>query len=233
MATPRSQRKQILRDLEQDHGRKERGKLRSLRGALTEARQNRREAIIHVKALCRLSFARYKRSAKVRRDALERELAAERDAAQAQCRSATDRATRRGDAGITAARGALSAEKLEQRTRKIWVEPRRQRDARSRAERRAESDDEVAHNIERELVPIWQKLRHRIRGSERRSRTEAFLEYVHDHSAEIAELREKLIEAEIERLVAEQPHPDAYDFAEYSADRDVGLDDDDDSEVPF
>lgn len=54
-------------------------------------------------------------------------------------------------------------------------------------ERRRESDDEVVSNIEPRLVPLWEQVKRTLRGSERKSRTEAFLEYVEAHPGEVVE----------------------------------------------
>lgn len=54
----------------------------------------------------------------------------------------------------------------------------------SSATRRAESDDEVRGNIPPELVPLFDRVKRSIKASPRRSRTEAFLEYVEAHPGE-------------------------------------------------
>ena len=54
----------------------------------------------------------------------------------------------------------------------------------SAKERRAESDDEVLQNIDRSLHPLFHRVKSIIKGNPRMSRTEAFLQYVHDHPDE-------------------------------------------------
>lgn len=48
-----------------------------------------------------------------------------------------------------------------------------------------ESDAEVEGNIPPELHGLWQRIKSRIRGSERATRTEVFLEYAEEHPDEI------------------------------------------------
>ncbi len=74
------------------------------------------------------------------------------------------------------------------------------------AELRAESDDEVRRNLadDRELAALWRatKNKARFKATPTRSRTEAFLEYVHDHPEALDELRSAQ-EVEYEREAAE------------------------------
>jgi hypothetical protein len=64
-------------------------------------------------------------------------------------------------------------------------------------ELRAERDDEVRQNIEGhpELLPAWEKWKAKFKGSRLRSRTEEFLEYVHDHANDAARIYEQAQEA--------------------------------------
>lgn len=55
----------------------------------------------------------------------------------------------------------------------------------SALERRTESDDEVEHNIEPLLVPLWRRIKRSIAGNARKSRTEQFLQYVEEHAHEV------------------------------------------------
>lgn len=51
-------------------------------------------------------------------------------------------------------------------------------------ERASESDDEVRANIPSELVPMWNRVRKGIKGSPRKSRTEAFMQYAEENPRE-------------------------------------------------
>jgi len=60
------------------------------------------------------------------------------------------------------------------------------------AEARQESDDRVESNLPGDLIPIWRSVKNRIKTRDaRRTRTEAFLEWVHDHPTEVEAMRAK------------------------------------------
>lgn len=54
----------------------------------------------------------------------------------------------------------------------------------ARASSLRESDDEVRRNLSDELAAVWDRVKGRIRGSARRTRTEAFLEWVEGHQGD-------------------------------------------------
>lgn len=66
-------------------------------------------------------------------------------------------------------------------------------------EQRQESDEAVERNIAPELVPIWRKHRRHIKGDARRSRLEAFEEWIHDNEAEVRAELASLLEKESQR----------------------------------
>lgn len=81
------------------------------------------------------------------------------------------------------------------------------------AEKRAESDDEVIFNLtdDAHMIELFKKVRRKIKRTDKRSRTEAFLEYVHDHPEELDELRatkERQYAAEAEKLYRERKPPE-------------------------
>lgn len=92
---------------------------------------------------------------------------------------------------------SLQDELNEQRSLRLWAKPARLggskgSSARARTrERVAESDEEVAGNLDDPgLRVVWEQVKHRIKPSARRSRTEAFLEWAAEHRAEVYRLQE-------------------------------------------
>jgi hypothetical protein len=76
--------------------------------------------------------------------------------------------------------------------------------AKARArERREESDDEVRRNLPPELVPVWHKVKTSIKAGPRRTRTEAFLEWVEDNSGEAHGIVYEAIERDVARMLKE------------------------------
>jgi hypothetical protein len=71
-------------------------------------------------------------------------------------------------------------------------------------ERREESDDEVRSNIPADMLPLFERVKRSIRGSERQSRTEAFLRYAEEHPEDLLDAITDVSEREVARLVAEE-----------------------------
>lgn len=95
----------------------------------------------------------------------------------------------------------------------MLISERGRKGGRKAAELRAESDEEVVRNLgeDKMMVELFKQQRGKIRETKHRSRTEAFLEWVHDHPEALDELRskkERKFEEEAERLFRErQPEP--------------------------
>jgi transketolase len=61
-----------------------------------------------------------------------------------------------------------------------------------------EADEEVVNNLPPELVPVWHTFKYKIKGSKRRSRYEAFMDYLHDNPQAIDYVQQR-IEKETEK----------------------------------
>lgn len=177
---------QLRREIERDRKRAVKARLAELRTLIAQARQLRKEQLLLIRDQCR----------------------AERKALSISC--ANRRAQAQGDARAN----------VEQRRRQIGVvdaEERIYRDvaaldrkggptvrkARARA-RQAESDDEVRANLPPELVPVFDAVRKGIKGTARKSRTEAFLQMAEENPGEVYALQSAQAERDVERLIAEQ-----------------------------
>lgn len=130
--------------------------------------------------------------ARAQRDAARDEIDAIRqDArnARAACTAARKRAadTCAAAKSVRAKRDALVALAHEYRLirRAELARQRTMRGPRSPGVARAESDDEVRQNIPPELLPTWELVKRGIGRSDRKSRTETFLEWVEAHQSEI------------------------------------------------
>jgi hypothetical protein len=75
---------------------------------------------------------------------------------------------------------------------------------RVRGEKQSEADDEVRGNIPPELVGLWERVKGKIKGSSRMSRTEAFLHYAEEHPTEVLEVLEDKTEQMIAELEARE-----------------------------
>lgn len=71
------------------------------------------------------------------------------------------------------------------------------------AEKKAAVRSEVRKNLPAELVPVFNRMRRHIKGTARRSRTEAFLHWAEENPAEVVAMQGDDIEREVSRLVKE------------------------------
>lgn len=71
-------------------------------------------------------------------------------------------------------------------------------------ERRQESDDEVRSNLEPEMVGVFNAVRKHIKGSPRKSRTEAFLQWSEENPGEVYDLLQHDADRYLAQLLAEQ-----------------------------
>lgn len=173
-----------MKGIDRDQKLADRKRLADLRSRVRELRGGRRAAVATAKARC----------------------AERRAAARSSCD--VDLAAATGIAvDIAAARAARDKEAKDQREIRGILRANKKSARATKAERRSESDDEVMQNIPPELVPLWGRVGPKIKGSARRSRTEAFLEYAESHPSEIIGAEEDATDALIAELEARQRMP--------------------------
>jgi hypothetical protein len=175
-----------MREIEHERRAKVVQRLTELGVLLKAAREARRESIERIRSQCRKARERLRtvcgaRRERAHREATEvvnvrkRELHEERHLDKLQ-RTAGRRSSPKGPIG---------------RVRKIS------------GEREAESDDEVRRDIPPELLGVFNKVRRNIKGTDRKSRSEAFLEWAEENPGEIYAMQEQEAAREIKRLVKE------------------------------
>lgn len=206
--TARQQHAAIRRDIEREHRRKARQKLKELREQLRASRLTRKNALVEVSSRCRGERLAVRDRTRLERlralEELRRALHEERQAARDACaarRAETKRAT--SDA-VTAARAELESERKYQEDLKRIERGNRERHLATRrrtaGERRSESDDEVRVNIPAELVGLFERVKSGIRATARETRTEAFLRYAEEHPGEVLAALDDKTEALIRDL---------------------------------
>lgn len=197
-----------LRELHRQQKAAARRTVSELREALRHARAHRRDVVRSLPGKLRAHrlMAREQHAAlkarlirNMRLELAERRARARAtlDAERAQARAASD--------AVSAARMKLEAErKFQAEMRRIEADNRNAK----RAERAirsgrhhalSQSDDTVRGNIPPELVPLWERVKGRIKGSDRKSRTEAFLQYAEEHPGEVF----AVIDTRTDALIAE------------------------------
>lgn len=105
------------------------------------------------------------------------------------------------DSRIAAMRAALAAMLDERRRERTWSgkakagAPSSASSGTARRERREEGDHDVEVNLSPDQLLVWREVKGRIKATPRMSRTEAFLQWMHDHSADVA----RIVSAEAEK----------------------------------
>lgn len=182
---------------------KDRAELGALRAKIRELRATKAARVRAAIAACRAARARQKAKAAAARQKLRAYLARAKVEARGQCASSRELERETGTRSIAETKAELERRRADIRLRR-QAEGARLRPRLSTREARGESDDEVLGNIPRELAPVWRRVKSRIKAGARRSRTEAFLEWVHDNSATVERLLNESIEADVEDLVRQE-----------------------------
>lgn len=196
------QKSQLRKELERDFRKRQRAELGRLRRELKDARVQRRDLRKSVRNRCRTERRALTERAKAARVALREAV----KQARKQNRSACARARREGDERtlnqIERAIAALERERAEQLRLRIWEgkTPRVRADV-----RRAESDDEVRNNLDDPMLRgAFEAVKHKIKPGLRSTRTEAFLQWAHDHPQQVYELSEGALEQSIAQLIRDE-----------------------------
>jgi hypothetical protein len=191
-AEGRRQRTALMKEIAREHRRQARAHLFALRQAIHDARAAHKHAIVHAKTSCRAARLDARRKASELRARLLLELRvavkAERQAAYTSCKSLRGEARSAKDRKERARLELLAERKFRREMRQIERSNRARRAElvrASRKERQQESDDEVRGNIPPELVALFDRVGRKIKGSDRMTRTEAFLHYAEEHPREV------------------------------------------------
>ncbi len=173
-------KKKLRREI--DRARREAFKARvvELRELITQARAQRDEAIKAVQSDCALKRQELSQS----------------------CRSRAVVARASGNSAVAQRRAKLLEEKGFETKMRGHERPRRLRS--TTGERRQESDDEVRSNLPSDMVRVFDSVRKSIKGSPRKSRTEAFLQWAEENPGEVYELMQHDADRYLAQLLAEQ-----------------------------
>jgi len=203
MATPAQQLKRTRTERDQADRKRAQSELVGLRKQIRNAKATRSTKLREVKLCCRKARERNRTRAKQARERLQRSIVNTREKARTICELAKGEAQRSSLRDIDKAVEALNAERTTQRQLLVWTKPKRKEA--TRAERRGESDDEVRNNIDDVgLRIVFDAVRSKIKGSPRRTRTEAFFEWAAEHPAIVYELQEAEAIKELQKLEAEE-----------------------------
>lgn len=197
------ERKKLQRELATHLRDKDRATLRELRARIHSARVKRRHMLTDAREQCRVARMSLKSRQELERERLRDEQRTARVLGRSVCSSGKQRAK---ESGTKAERDALR-ELRDTRTlqRQVRDADRRVVAQRSTArERSQEDDDAVRRNLPAELVPVFDKVRRRIKGTPRKSRTETFLQWAEENPGEIVALQQAEADEYLSKLLREQ-----------------------------
>jgi hypothetical protein len=192
---------QIRREMESDLKRKDLAKLKKLRESIREAKAARRGKLREVSSKCQSAVRENMARAKRARERLRASILRTREQARGLCELSRGEAKADTLEAIERAVGTLEKERAEQRQLAAWVRPKvcptRGRTAK---ERQQESDCEVESNLDDPgMRVVWEKVKHRIKATPRRTRTEVFLEWAAENAPDVYQIQE----ADTERALVE------------------------------
>ncbi len=176
-------RKRLQGELAEHLREKDRAALTLLRAKISSARVERRHRLHAARQSCHGALMTLRERQKNERHQLTLEHHAEREQGRATCTAGKQQAR---DEGLTRERKARSGyddERTFQRQIRRATKPRTERS--TVRERKQEDDDAVRNNLPPELVSVFDKHRRSIKGSARRSRSEAFLEWAAENPDEV------------------------------------------------
>ena len=178
-------KKRLMREIEHERRAKVVQRLTELGVLLKAAREARREAIDRIRFQCRKA----------------------REKLRNVCGARRERARREGTEAVNARAREMHEErhldKLQRTAGKRSATKPIGRVRNAARERESESDDAVRRDIPPELVSVFNKVRRNIKGSDHRTRSEAFLEWAEENPGEIYAMQEQEAAREIKRLVKE------------------------------
>jgi len=191
-------RREIARDLRA----KDRATLLALRQSIADARTARREAITAIRADCRRTRVELREKAAQARQELRDLQRAARTAARSSCSSSAS--TARAEHALELDRRRQRYAETSHEQRSLRVSPTQPKKRLTAAEARGDSDDAVASDLPADLLPVWAVMKRTIHGTRNRTRTEAFLDWVHESPDEVWSIREAHAEKKLAALLRQE-----------------------------
>lgn len=189
---------QQRRELRHKARERQREILPRLKEKIRLTKSERRSQVRRCAASCNQRRARLQRAEREAREQLKRRIAKLRDKLKASCGTCRVHAKDQELEQLDTVLGELAKER--ETIRELRRKAGSMRSSRGRAgglasaEARSESDDEVKRNVADDalLAATWERIKHKVKASPLRSRTEAFLEHVHDHPEALEETQREL-----------------------------------------
>lgn len=182
----------LMQDWEREQKRASAERLAVLRAELRAKKRSKRQRLAAVRAHCRderrAVSERIKRMRADAKAAASAEAEAMRAASRSSCVVEADQVhvdVARAEAAVRAEEARQKESRALKRAERIWRKPNKGARRVSARERRDESDDEVRQNIPPEYLATFERVKRGIKGTARKSRTEAFLQWLEEHPGEV------------------------------------------------
>lgn len=207
-AQARAERKRGRQERERARRKADRKELGRLREALKSAKQLRRERVREVVTTCKHMRGVAREHARALRASYRARALAEIDAyrqdSRSRCNASKQEARDKAVPTIERALEALQAERLHQATLRRWAKRPAFAKRPLPLSSIHESDSEVENNLPHDMVLVWRRVKHRIKATPRRTRTESFVEWAHEHAADVAKIQDEQLERDIAELVSRE-----------------------------
>jgi hypothetical protein len=208
MKRTKSEKEKLVKDVSRAN---DKAAVAKRKKALKEARAGKRSAMKEARTACKIDREKTKESTRAAYKRTLEKARAKREAARAgareRCSTGVKKVVEEYDPKLKKSGAELAEERKHQREiQRIEAankDREKKRPKKSAGERLAEADQEVVQNLPPELIPVWHHFKDKVKGSKRRSRYEAFMDFVHDHPEAIVFVNQK-IEQETEKKLAKE-----------------------------
>lgn len=218
MKRTKAQKEKLVKDVSRAN---DKAAIAKRKKALKEARTEKRSAMKEARTTCKIDREQTKESTRATYQKTVEKARTKRDAARAgaraRCSAGVQKVVDKYDPQIKEVGGELVNERKHQneikRIESANKDREKKRPKKTAGERLQEHEDEVIKNLPPELIPVWHHFKDKVKGSARRSRYEAFMDFLHDHPEAIdfvqrrmEKTNEKKLAREQERYYAEQAY---------------------------
>lgn len=209
MKRTKSEKEKLVKDVSRAN---DKAAIAKKKKALAEARKAKRLAIKEARTECKVDREKTKESSRAAYQRTVEKARAKREAARAgarsRCSAGVQKVVNEYDPKIKQGSGELAHERKHQREiQRIEAankDREKKRPKKSAGERLHEHDQEVIKNLPPELIPVWHHFKDKVKGTKRRSRYEAFMDFLHDRPEAIDFVRNKIEQDTEKRLAKEQ-----------------------------
>jgi hypothetical protein len=198
----KSERLALQKELAEHLREKDNAALRLLRAQVHHAKVERRHRLTAARQSCKTARADLVARQRTERDGLRAQHIVERIDGKTACETGKATAKRDGLELEQAAKRTVKEERIYQR--RIREAGKAPKVRATKREQSQEDDDAVRSNLPGELVPVFDAVRKRIKGTARRTRTEAFLEWAEENPDEILAVQQAQAEQYLKDLVKKQ-----------------------------